>query len=193
MGTFNLIYYGEDIDSEYIQVYLHGKGGFRSLEGLYEYPDFPLLAKNGRLPLNHPFVIVHASNCELWDSDLISSALARIKVEHSGKIIHLVGYSRGGEGVYRYLNTGNDVELASVINSRTPENFYSKAMLQIIHTDSDHTESVDKVQKFSRALAKTNKGVTFETFKGDHFSIGEIALSGIVDQAINNHRQWTRK
>lgn len=193
MGTFDLIYYGKEIDSEYIQVYLHGKGGFGSIEGLYKYPDFPLLAKNGDLPLKHPLVLIHASNCERWDTSLIASALTRIKNEHPGKIIHLFGYSRGGEGVYKYLNAEGDVGIASVLNSRVPAEFCSNAILQIVHSDSDHTEPLTKVEDFYRSLAKTNQFVTFDIFKGDHFSIREIALSGIVNEAINKHRQWKRE
>ncbi|MBU2863810.1 hypothetical protein KO489_08170 [Reinekea forsetii] len=66
-------------------------------------------------------------------------------------------------------------------------------MLQIVHSNTDHTEPLTKVEDFYRSLAKTNQFVTFDIFKGDHFSIREIALTGIVNEAVNSHRQWKRE
>jgi fermentation-respiration switch protein FrsA (DUF1100 family) len=188
MQEIDIMMFGQQLEADYVQVYLHGKGGFLNEEELFRYPDFPRLLKQGELELQYPFILLHALNGEQWDVHAVHIAIQKIRLTYPNSKIHLMGYSRGGTGVYRYVDQYNDVSLASIINSKL-EDFSSSIPVQVIHACDDQTQPLDEVQAFVADKVSKGLNITLKLVPGDHFSIGSIARSGSVNDIIDQHRK----
>ncbi|MGF1733593.1 hypothetical protein [Photobacterium kasasachensis] len=172
------ILYGTYEKSERVYVYLHGAGEFgQGIEGQYKYPGFATLLRDGEISLGEPFIIACCMDGSHWLPDSLTLYLNAVSTFFSGAQIDLIGYSRGGEGVYEYLQRHVNVRTATVINSEVPQLLPTnlEVPLHVIHASHDQFTSFDKVQKFVELhLGDTVKLTKWE---GNHFSIEAIALS----------------
>ncbi len=180
--------YGKDLVSSYVQVYLHGKSGFDGKQELLKYRDYPYLLESRELIPDHPFVVLHARSGEHWDIKSLSETLAGIKEGFPSKYLHLIGYSRGGEGVYRYISQYASVDLATVINARIFEDLDTTIPLQVIHSRDDHTQDFNVVLSFLDRKRLTGHGIIFDEVAGDHYAIGKIATDCLIEKAISKHK-----
>ena len=175
-GIESLVF-GKIEPSARIFVYLHGAGEFgKGCEGQYQYPGFARLLRDDEILLNQPFVIACCLKGEYWSPEDLKSYLSELTKYFGKSEIDLIGYSRGGLGVYEYLHYGGQVKTATVINSRVPNNWSMchDIPMHIIHAVEDQNTSIDSVLKFTESL-KSRFSMT--VFDGDHFSIEAIAKS----------------
>ena len=93
--------------------------------------------------------------------------------------IDLIGYSRGGTGVYSYISSHTNVRTATVINSKPPtiESSNLKVPLHIIHAERDQVSPVESVKMYLESNA--SESFHFSIVQGDHYSIESVAKSGI--------------
>jgi poly(3-hydroxybutyrate) depolymerase len=85
-------------------LYLHGSGGFGTgIEGLYEYPDFPSLLRDG-MQLTSTVLIPSCHAGEHWQALMISDFLDDFEKAHGRSSIRydVLGYSRGGIGAFNF-------------------------------------------------------------------------------------------
>ncbi len=169
--------YGKPKSTNRIYVYLHGSGEFgKGPEGQSEYPGFATLLDSNAINLKQPFVIACAMSGTHWHIESLHRFLQAIRSKFSANHIDLIGYSRGGEGVYDYLKSYDDIRSSTVINSEIPRSFTgSHSPLHVIHSDSDQFTPLSEVRNFVNGVEKFSSETTLTEWKGDHFSIGEIA------------------
>jgi predicted esterase len=188
MQTIRQLIFGEHLNSDYVQVYLHGKSGFESDAELFKYDDFPKLLREGELNMQHPFVVLHASQGSEWEIESVDLALKSVRKKYPEAFIHLIGYSRGGVGAFRYLACKNGAHLATVINSRITE-FHTEVPVQIIHAKNDQVQPLGDVQAFIAKQKQHGLSIFLDAVDGDHFAIGSIAKGGLINKAIDHHRK----
>ncbi|EAR10781.1 hypothetical protein [Reinekea blandensis] len=168
-----------------VSVYLHGKGGFGNTAGLYEYEDFPRLLRDGTYQPACPFVVLHAQSGEHWNLAELNDVLHLIARQYPDRSIHLMGYSRGGTAVYRYLNTYPDTPVASatIINARLVANYAGLKPIRLFHAVDDHSEPVERVQNFVDQQSQRHVLVTLTVTAGNHFNIGQVARQLLTELA----------
>ena len=176
------IVFGADKLGNNIYVYLHGSGGFRTgYEGQYEYPDFASLLRDGKIELEQPFIVACCMDREHWNAVQLIEYLNELSMRFNNARIDVIGYSRGGTGVYSLLQSSTALRSATVINSRLP--IVAKppnVPVHIIHASNDQLTQVETVREFVKQFG--NELTSFTVWHGDHFSIAAIALSGIWRQ-----------
>jgi len=98
--------------------------------------------------------------------------------------IDLIGYSRGGTGVYEYLSSHTNVRTATVINTKPPslQSNYPKIPLHIIHAERDQVSPIESVKMYLES--NTSESVHFSIVQGDHYSIESEAKSGVWESWI---------
>ena len=191
------IAFGSDKPCKNIYVYLHGSGGFRTgYKGQYEYPDFASLLQNGDIELEQPFVVACCMDREHWFTGPLVKYLSELSARFNGAKIDIIGYSRGGMGVYGLLQSGAALNSATIINSRVSESAnLPKLPVHIIHATDDQHASLEVIEAFVFKFG--NEFTSLTAWPGDHFSIASIAISGIwrrpVPQettvAVNNFKR----
>lgn len=172
------ILYGEYKNTERVYVYLHGAGEFgQGFDGQYKYPGFATLLRDGEISLRHPFIIACCMDGSSWLPDSLELYLNEVSSCFYDAKIDLIGYSRGGEGIYEYLLKYADIRTATVINSELPQlpPTNLEVPLHVIHASYDQFTPFVKVQDF----VESNFGdtVTLSKWDGDHFSIEAIVMS----------------
>ena len=166
-----------------IFVYLHGAGEFgKGFKRQYQYPGFATLLRDDEISVNNPFVIACCQEGVHWDADMVELYLSEVKRTFIDTDIDLIGYSRGGSGVYSYIQAYTGVRSATVINAKAPTlNSLSISIpLHIIHAEQDHVNPIEPVKKYVENAS--NKNIVLTTVPGDHFSIEAVAKSGIWNQ-----------
>lgn len=160
-----------------VTVYLHGKGGFGHLSGLYEYEDFPRLLRDGNYHPVCPFLILHARSGENWQMRVLNNVLSSVAKQCPERSIHLMGYSRGGIAVYEHLSAypSSPVKKATVINSRLPSNYSGNVPLDIFHAALDHTQPLADLERFTEQQNSQGQQMSLMVTPGDHFNIGPVA------------------
>ena len=168
-----------------VSVYLHGKGGFGDVAGLYEYEDFPRLLRDGTYQPACPFVVLHAQTGEHWDMAELNDVLHLISCQYPDRTIHLMGYSRGGTAIYRYLSSYPDAPVvsATIINARLCTNYSGLKPIKLFHAEDDHSESIERVMTFVDQQHRLSLPVTLMVTKGDHFNIGQVARQILAELA----------
>lgn len=171
--------FGQRRVSERVFVYLHGAGGFgKGYSGLFMYPGFATLLRDGALRVDVPFVFACCMEGEHWPVERLTLFLRQVSTHFGEATIDLIGYSRGGLGVYELVGDTDIIRSATVINSRLPEKPVDVCVpLHIIQARHDQRVSFEAVRAFAN---RDYSGlVSFTAWEGDHFSIEEIVLSGI--------------
>lgn len=176
--TIQCYEYAVDCEAKRAVVYLHGKGGFYGEAGLFEFDDFPKLLQNGAITAHLPFIVLRASGGEHWDLNELDTTLATVQRRYPNAQLHLMGYSRGGTAVYRYISAYKRASFATVINARLIDCFRTDIPLHVLHARHDHTQSVDAVRDFAAQHAAKGVPVSLDIVEGDHFNIGDIARAG---------------
>lgn len=173
------VVFGVDKPCKSIYVYLHGSGGFGTdYKGQFEYPDFPSLLRDGEMNLEQPFVVACCMHGEYWSASQLASYFTYLKERFGADGIDVIGYSRGGAGVYDLLQAGVSVNSAVVINSRLPEALMlSDTPVHIIHATDDQFTPLGNVKLFVKRFGPEK--ITFTEWQGDHYSIAAIAQSDI--------------
>jgi predicted peptidase len=173
--------FGPEKPSLKLYVYLHGAGEFGvGPEGQDKYPGFCSLLKSGELCPSHPFIFACALDGEIWEADSLDVFIEDLKNEYKATDIHLIGYSRGGEGVYNYINNYSSIESATVINSRVPNAFESDINVGVIHSKCDQITPIEEVRRFVANAQSKGLLVSLTEWNGDHYSIEDIARYGIA-------------
>jgi predicted esterase len=181
MQKIESVIFNESATPEWIYVYLHGSGGFPgSGESLYKYRDFPKLLKIGELKPSHPFVVLHALEGEHWDAESVDSFLLELKATYHNPKIHLIGYSRGGFGVYEYISKFKGASRATVINSRVFSDLDTETALDVFHAKKDQITPIESVKALVKQKIEQGQPILFHEYEGDHYSVETVALSGIV-------------
>jgi predicted esterase len=173
------IVFGADKPCNSIYVYLHGAGEFRTgYDGQYQYPGFASLLRDCELKIEQPFVIACCMEGDHWVTEQLATYLSELSSRFGKVGIDIIGYSRGGRGVYDLLMAGVELNSATVINSRLPElTELPKVPVHIIHATNDQLTSASEVVAFvSRA---GNEVTSYTAWQGDHFSVVDIAHAGI--------------
>ena len=89
---------------ERIFVYLHGAGEFGSGPmGQFKYPGFATLLRDGDLKLKQLFVIACCMEGDYWQPEDLKQYFEWLKHRYDQAKIDLIGYGRGGLGVFNYL------------------------------------------------------------------------------------------
>jgi len=181
----NSIVYGRSYFSGSIYLFLHGAGEFGAgFEGHYQYPGFGTLLRDNKITLKHPFVLACCQNGNHWRSDILESYISELRSEFKNTEIDLIGYSRGGAGVYSYIGTHSNVRTATTINSKPPlvppEEI--PVPLHIIHAEQDQISPIEPVKKYLQSNA--SEKIHLSVVQGDHYSIESVAKSGIWEDWI---------
>lgn len=182
MQNIESILLNEDYKSAgWLFVYLHGGGGFgKERERLFKYREFPKLIRCGEITPSHPFVVLHALDGERWDVDAVEDRLLRLKKKFNRSKIHMVGYSRGGFGVYEYVSRYEGVQKATVINSRTFDALDTITPIEVFHATNDQLTPIHTVFEFVKLKAQSGISISLTEFNGDHHSVEEVVRSGRV-------------
>lgn len=175
MQAISVLAYGGTCEGP-VTIYLHGKGGFGDATGLYEYEDFPKLLRDGDYHPASPFLILHAKNGEYWALPELHEALSAVSKQNPNRELHLIGYSRGGTAIHRYLTAypTTPVSKATIINARLCESYLSKIPLKLFHAKEDHTQPIDDIFRFVEQNGNCSP-VELVVTEGDHFNIGAVA------------------
>lgn len=190
MQRIEIISFEEEAPHEWVYVYLHGAGEFgESRKSLYKYRDFPLLIKSKELIPAHPFMVFHAIEGDRWEVDSVEAHLKLVLKKYPKAKIHLIGFSRGGVGVYEYVSKYSLATKATVINSRVCRELNTRTNIDVVHAKNDQTSKIDEVRDFVKSKLQAGQPIRLTEFEGDHYSIAEIGLSGIVVRTINKHLQ----
>ncbi|MFD2177829.1 alpha/beta hydrolase [Veronia pacifica] len=173
------IVFGIDKPCKSIHVYLHGAGGFGSgYEGQYAFPDFASLLRDEEIELEQPFIVACCMQGEYWDVNRLIPYLEYLSLQFNGADIDIMGYSRGGVGVYELLAAGGRFQSATIINSRPTSPFsFPHIPIHIIHATDDQRTPIQTIEAFTSVSG--NQLTQFTAWQGDHFSIAEIAKSKI--------------
>jgi len=173
------IVFGADKACDNVFVYLHGAGEFRKgFDGQYEYPGFASLLRDGEMVVISPFIIACCMDSDQWPLEQLSRYLDEVSSRFNKAEINIIGYSRGGRGVYDLLNSGKKLRSATVINSRLPASIESTHIpIHIIHASDDQHTPLSTVQAFIEQ--RDNEHISLTVWEGDHFSIESIARSGV--------------
>jgi len=163
-----------------IFVYLHGAGEFGSgFERQYQYPGFATLLRDDEISISQPFVVACCQEGSHWHGDTVDLYLSELRTTFVDADIDIIGYSRGGNGVYSYIQTYSGVRSATVINANAPtlDSQLITIPLHIVHAENDHVNPIEPVKKYVES-ASSGK-LFFTAVPGDHYSIESVARSGI--------------
>lgn len=181
MQRIETIIYEDRASPELIYVYLHGAGGFGDDSSeLFKYRDFPLLIHEKELRPKYPFIVLHALDGEYWNPESVNVHLEELSKKFDHPNIHLIGYSRGGYGVYQYLSEFSLASRGIVINSRVYEKLSTRTPIDVYHAVQDDKVSIECIRKFVKVKSEAGQIISLHEFEGDHHSIDKIALSGCV-------------
>jgi len=181
----NSIVYGHSCFSRSIYLYLHGAGEFGvGFDRQYQYPGFATLLRDDEIAVKHPFVLACCQSGSHWQADKLDAYLSDLRREFENVYIDLIGYSRGGTGVYSHISSHTNVRTATVINSKPPSVPLSslKVPLHIIHAERDQVSPIESVKIYLES--NTSENVHFSVVQGDHYSIESVAKSGIWERWI---------
>jgi predicted peptidase len=176
----NALVFGKLQGSPRVYVYLHGSGEFgKDISSHYINPGFATVLKDDKINLKYPFVLPCCIAGEFWIPEQVKLLLDDIRKDNEIMSIDLIGYSRGGYGVYEYISQFSDIHTATVINSRIPESdtFITSIPLLIIHGRQDQNEHIETVRKFYKSLISKQYKVKMIELDGDHFIIEEVSKS----------------
>ncbi|UXI00114.1 hypothetical protein [Photobacterium sp. TY1-4] len=176
------ILYGAEKTTDRVYVYLHGAGEFgQGAEGQYQYPGFATLLRDGNLSLKQPLIIACCMAGTHWLPDALKPYLDEVSAHFGHAQIDLIGYSRGGEGIYALLSHLRNPALrtATIINSAIPPMVlpHPTVPLHVIHASQDQFTSLANVKDF--VGSHTDSNIKLTEWQGDHFSIEAIARSGV--------------
>jgi predicted esterase len=179
-------------DDGRVILYLHGAGGFGTgMAGLYEFPDFPSLLRDG-MQLSSCVVILSRHVGERWEPSIISSFLDdfenfREKPKHGYDI---VGYSRGGSGAYHFAATEPErIRTIAVVSTRQmPEAVLriSALPVSITHGINDPRTPASQAQLMHDALSVAGCKCQLSLVEGDHFIIAKVIADGHIFQWQRN-------
>jgi len=181
----NSIVYGHSYFSSSIYVYLHGAGEFGvGFERQYQHPGFATLLRDDEIPLKHPFVLACCQSGGHWQTEELDMYISDLCKEFKNTKIDLIGYSRGGTGVYSYISSRANIRTATVINSKPPtiELPDLRIPLHIVHAEKDHISPIETVKMYLQG--NSSDKVHFSMVQGDHYSIESVAKSGIWERWI---------
>ena len=181
----NSIVYGHSCFSGSIYLYLHGAGEFGfGFERQYQYSGFATLLRDDEIAVKHPFVIACCQRGSYWQVDKLDAYFSDLRREFENAQIDLIGFSRGGTGVYSYISSHSNVRTATVVNSRPPSVQLRnlKVPLHIIHAERDQVSPIESVKMYLES--NTSENVYFSVVQGDHYSIESVAKSAIWEHWI---------
>ena len=176
----NSIVYGELQGANRVYIYLHGAGEFGEDYNLqYQYPGFATLLRDGKLGLNYPFIIACCTVGTSWGTERLSQYISEVRQNNNNLEIDIIGYSRGGAGVYKYISEYRDLRTATVINSRPLKTMPAtiNTPLHVIHSVNDQVTPIAQIEDYLVNISGPN--VQFTRWDGDHFSIEAIAKSNV--------------
>lgn len=178
-----LIFKGQPQSREAI-VYLHGSGSFgKGATGVFEYEDFPSLLLRRELAPDMHFITLCALQGEVYPFDATIRAVNQLREMMNLNWLHLVGFSRGGAGVYGCLELDAGVDSATTINARVPARMPSSTIpLHVIYSDEDDRVDAEDVSQF---FTTPPENIKVTRWSGDHYSVADIARSGLVLDWIN--------
>ena len=167
-------------------LYLHGAGGFgRGMAGLFEYPDLPSLLRDG-MELDCRVVIPSCHVGDEWQPTMLSDFLTELESTYdkpSGGY-DLVGYSRGGRGVYQFaaFEPARVRTLAAISARDMPELAHELRGFPvfIIHGDKDQRTPVERIRSMYDALRAEGCNCKLEIVDGDHFIIAKVLQDGSI-------------
>lgn len=190
MQRIETISFEEDAPQQWVYIYLHGAGEFGGdRNSIYQHPDFPLLIRSKKLIPAHPFIVFHALDGDFWEVDSVEAHIALVADRYSQAKIHLIGFSRGGIGVYEYVSKYSRATKATIINSRVWSRLNSRTPIEVIHAIKDQKSRIEDVRNFVQSKIQAGQPISLREFEGDHFSVAQIALSGTVVRPINKRLQ----
>ncbi|MGI9282467.1 MAG: hypothetical protein ACR2PX_22970 [Endozoicomonas sp.] len=178
-GVEGLIYRSVN-PSPYRVLYLHGSGAFgQGIAGLFEYPDLPSLIENG-LELDHDVLIPVSPTASKWQTSYLDKFLVTSEriLSSSAAGYHLMGYSRGANGVYEFVSTHlGQVVSAIIVSGRKLNVSMDQSSLTpflLIHGASDNRVSVSEARISYDLLSASGRDVHLEVVDGDHYIAEEV-------------------
>ncbi len=180
LSGMNALVFGELQGSQRVYVYLHGSGEFgKGIHSHYINPGFATVLRDDKINLKYPFVIPCCITGDFWIPEQVKLLLDDIRKDNDIMSIDLIGYSRGGYGVYEYISQFSDIHTATVINSRIPKSdaFITSIPLLIIHGRQDQSENIEIVRRFYKSLISNQSKVKMIELDGGHFIIEEVSKS----------------
>ena len=161
-------------------LYLHGSGEFGTgLEGLFRYPDFPSLLRDG-LEIGCRVAIPACHVGQEWQPALVSAFLDDVDAVHGRPTqgYDLLGYSRGGRGAYQLAAADPDrTRSVAVISARDmPELVPSLCGIPVFicHGLEDQNTPVARVLRMHQALCDAGCNCELNLVDGDHFIIAKV-------------------
>ena len=176
----NSIVYGELQGARRVYIYLHGAGEFGEEYNLqYQYPGFATLLRDCNLRINYPFVIACCTVGTSWDTGRLCQYISEIKQINDNLEIDIIGYSRGGTGVYKYISKYCDLRTATVINSKPVKTMPTtiNTPLHVIHSVNDQITPIAEIEDYLVSISGPKIQLT--RWDGDHFSIEAIAKARV--------------
>lgn len=115
---------------------------------------------------------------EYWPVKKLIEYLNDLSARFGAAEVDLIGYSRGGIGIYHLLQAGVIVRSATVINSRLPNcEKLPDLPLHIIHSSGDQFTPIEDVRSFASRFG--NRLTKLSEWEGDHYSIASISRSDV--------------
>jgi uncharacterized alpha/beta hydrolase family protein len=114
-----------------------------------------------------------------WEVGRLSRYISEIKQNNNNLEIDLIGYSRGGTGVYKYIAKYRDLRTATVINSKPLKTMpiTINTPLHVIHSVNDQFTPMAHIE--DNFINFTEPKVQLTRWDGDHFSIEAIAKAKV--------------
>ena len=174
-----LLYKSHD-QSSYRIVYLHGSGEFgNGIEGLFKYPGLPSLLEKG-LELEFDVIIPCGPKEGQWTVDWLDRFLCSVEsgFRQNTYKYHMVGYSRGCGGVYKY-SMKNPEKVASIVclagksASDSVEHLLTIPVL-LIHGINDDNIPVTESRLMHQWLIKAGATVKFIEESGNHYIAEQV-------------------
>jgi pimeloyl-ACP methyl ester carboxylesterase len=183
----SLVYFpATDSGNGRVILYLHGSGGFGTgIEGLFEYPDFPGLLRDG-LELDSLVLIPSCHEGDNWQPGMITSFLDDFEkaFDRPETKYDIIGYSRGGVGAYRFAAVYPlRVRSLAAVSARPVFDVAPRLIgmpVMICHGLNDGRTPFSDVQKMHSMLVESGSICKLVLLDGDHHIIARVLTGGLI-------------
>jgi len=155
------------------------------MAGLFEYPDLPSLLRDG-MELDCRVVIPSCHTGDEWQPAMISDFLTDFESTYGkpSRGYDLLGYSRGGRGVYLFavFEPARVRTLAAISARDMPELIHQirRFPVFIVHGDKDQRTPVERIQGMYESLRAVGCNCKLTIIDGDHFIIAKVLQDGSI-------------